>query len=103
LKIPLLPSPNPLHLCKKIQQLLKRKVRITKLRGVALLFEGDDVAGEDRPKFCRPVFGAAAAEKLGDLLTIGQQYRIRDFGSVCLCVHFIGFRSVWQNLPLRFS
>jgi hypothetical protein len=55
--------PDPPHILKKRNQLLKRKVGIAKLGRVALFFEGDDVAGENRPKFGRPAFGAAAAEQ----------------------------------------
>lgn len=97
-----LPSPNPLHILKKRNQLLKRKVSIAKLRRGALFFEGDDVAGEDRPEFVAPAFGAAAAQELAYLAAIGQQHRIRAFDKVCLCVHFVGVRSVGQTVQLRF-
>lgn len=85
-----LPFPNPLHILKKRNQLLKREVSIAKVRGVALFFEGDDVAGEDRPDFVAPAFGAAAAEELAYLAAIREQRRIRGFDRVCLCVHGIG-------------
>jgi transcriptional regulator with XRE-family HTH domain len=94
--------PDPPHILKKRNQLLKRKVGIAKLGRVALFFEGDDVAGENRPKFGRPAFGAAAAEQLANLLTIGEQARIRGFRCVCFCVHWVGLRSVEQMLPYVF-
>lgn len=89
-----LPSPNPLHILKKRNQLLKRKVSIAKVRRVALFFEGDDVAGEDRPEFVAPAFGAAAAQELTYLAAIRQQRRIGGFDRVCLGVHGIGVGSV---------
>lgn len=97
-----LPSPNPLHILEKRNQLLKRKVSIAKLRRGALFFEGDDVAGEDRPEFVAPAFGAAAAQELAYLAAIGQQHRIRAFDRVCFGVHFVGVRSVGQTVHLRF-
>lgn len=84
-----LPSLDPLHILKKLHQLLKRKVRIAKLRRVALFFEGDDVAGENRPKFGGPAFGTAAAEQLAYFPAIGQQCRIGGFDRVCFGFHFV--------------